>query len=328
MPLTSSEAIDAAAWLIAQPWPSKRTSSTRAVVADAQHDLQLVAAQRVGVLELEVRGRPSRPSCAGACSARGSPRGTGRPSGEDLPDLGEAGDQARRRPRACCGRRRTRAMVAPTPRRCMSGCAQWWPARTQTPCAAEDLGDVVRVDAVERERDERAAVRRRRAGRGACRPGTAREALERVGRRARARASRTVLHADALQEVDRGAEADGLGDRRRAGLELRRAARAQRVPPRARPRRSCARRRGTAASRRAARGGRAGRRCRSARRPCGRSRRRSRRRSRARSTGICGTACEPSTTTIAPAACARRDDLRDRVDRARRRWRRARRRRP
>ena len=27
MPLTSSEAIDAAAWLIAQPWPSKRMSS-------------------------------------------------------------------------------------------------------------------------------------------------------------------------------------------------------------------------------------------------------------------------------------------------------------
>ena len=28
MPTTSSEAIEAAAWLIAQPWPSKRISST------------------------------------------------------------------------------------------------------------------------------------------------------------------------------------------------------------------------------------------------------------------------------------------------------------
>ncbi len=54
MPLTSSEAIDAEAWLIAQPWPLKRTSSHGAVVADAQHHAQLVAAERVGVLELEV----------------------------------------------------------------------------------------------------------------------------------------------------------------------------------------------------------------------------------------------------------------------------------
>ena len=65
MPLTSSEAIDAAAWLIAQPWPSKRTSCDRAVLADAEHDAQLVAAERVGVLELEVRVAPVGPQLWG-----------------------------------------------------------------------------------------------------------------------------------------------------------------------------------------------------------------------------------------------------------------------
>ena len=56
----------------------------------------------------------------------------------------------------------------------MSGWAQWWPARTQTPCAAEDLGDVVRVDAVQRERDERAAVASASGGPWIVMPGTAR----------------------------------------------------------------------------------------------------------------------------------------------------------
>ena len=42
------------------------------------------------------------------------------------------------------------------------GCVQWWPARTQTPSRAEDLGHVVRVHALERERHDAAAVGRRR----------------------------------------------------------------------------------------------------------------------------------------------------------------------
>ena len=49
----------------------------------------------------------------------------------------------------------------------MSGCAQWCPARTQIALAAEDLGHVVGVDALQGEGDERAALRRDRAGRGA-----------------------------------------------------------------------------------------------------------------------------------------------------------------
>ena len=110
MPLTSSEAIDAAAWLIAQPWPSKRRSSTVLSSSTREHHLQLVAAQRVRVVELEVGVVHRRPSCGGACSARGSPRDRGRPSvAKILPDLGRGRRRARRRPRACCAPRRTRA---------------------------------------------------------------------------------------------------------------------------------------------------------------------------------------------------------------------------
>ena len=54
MPLTSSEASDADAWEIAQPWPEKRTSSIVPSAPTLQLHLQLVAAERVVVLELEV----------------------------------------------------------------------------------------------------------------------------------------------------------------------------------------------------------------------------------------------------------------------------------
>jgi hypothetical protein len=84
--------------------------------------------------------------------------------------------------------------------------------------AGEDLGDVVRVHAVHRERDKRAA------GIRLTRPQDVQaldpvQALERVrGQRALVRAD--LLHADALQEADRGAQSRRLGDRRRARLEL------------------------------------------------------------------------------------------------------------
>ena len=191
MPLTSSETIDAAAWLIAQPCPAKRRSSIVPSSSTRSMHPQLVAAERVGVLELEVGRVDRRPSCGAACSARGSPRGRGcvhaqREPQPTIPHLVEAVDSASTSARVVCTANDAR-VVAATPRRFISGCAQWWPARTQTPSAAEDLGDVVRVGDVEREGDERAARVgvERAVDRQAGHLG---EALERVGGRARARA--------------------------------------------------------------------------------------------------------------------------------------------
>ena len=85
--------------------------------------------------------------------------------------------------------------------------------------AAEDLGDVVRVDAVERERDDAAAT----LGVGGAvdgEPLDLAEALERVGGElALVGAHRRPCRA--RQEVDRGAQADRLGDGGGARLELR-----------------------------------------------------------------------------------------------------------
>ena len=111
-------------------------------------------------------------------------------------------------------------------------------------------------------------------------PGTSASALEHVrGQRALVRAH--ALHAELRQVVDGRAQADRLGDRRRAGLELVR----QLVPA---DRLEVDRGDHVAAGQerlhlleQLARG-RAARRCRSARAPCARSRRRSRRRSQRR----------------------------------------------
>ena len=48
--------------------------------------------------------------------------------------------------------------MAGTPRRRISGCAQWWPARIATRLAVAELGEVVRVDALDREAHEAAAL--------------------------------------------------------------------------------------------------------------------------------------------------------------------------
>ena len=85
--------------------------------------------------------------------------------------------------------------------------------------AAEDLGDVVRVHAVEGERAHGAAVRE-----------VARPVERQVGHLAQAldgvaddvaRVLPHLVHPDRGQELDRGAEADRLGDRHRARLEAR-----------------------------------------------------------------------------------------------------------
>src|SRR5919198_5376307 len=104
----------------------------RPVVADAEHDLQLVAAQRVVVGELEV-GVLHRPPVVGALVVL-----------EDLLAV-EVVHQAKTswtlaRPAmsastssgVLCTPKDARE-VAATPRRRISGWQQWWPARTQTP---------------------------------------------------------------------------------------------------------------------------------------------------------------------------------------------------
>ena len=83
------------------------------------------------------------------------------------------------------------------------------------------------MDALEGERDERAALGG--IGRPVQRDAVDRaQALERVADQL-ALVVAHVLHADALQEIDRGAQADGLGDVRGTGLELRRALRPARL---------------------------------------------------------------------------------------------------
>ena len=170
MPLTSSEAIDAAAWLIAQPWPLKRTSSTvpssptRSITRSSSPQSGLVSSNsRSGSLHLapvvgalvvledllavevvhQAKTSFTRPS----------------PAIEPVDVLGR-----------CCARRTRRARWPCRPSARISGWAQWWPARMQTPSRAEDLGDVVGVHAVQREGDERAAVGRLAAGRGRAGP--------------------------------------------------------------------------------------------------------------------------------------------------------------
>ena len=116
---------------------------------------------------------------------------------------------------------------------------------------------------------------------------------------------------------DRRRQADRARDVRRAGLELVR----QRVPGgllEGDRRRSCRRRPGKAASPRAARSCRRARRCRSGRRSCGRRTRRSRSRAPARRPAGAGPPARRRPAPRAPAACAGRDDLGHRVDRAER----------
>ncbi len=296
MPFSSSEAIEAAACEIAQPWPWKRRSSMRPS-CDADVHAELVAAQRVVLDAPRGRGARARRSCAGACSARGCSRGRGRPSATRSPKTSRASARARRsarrRRRARCRRPTLARAVAPTPRQRISGCAQWWPARMQTPSrpssSATSWGW---MPSIVNEASAAARVGRRR-GPTTRSPATSARPLEQRARSAPARA-----RARAPCRAPRGSRP------RRRGRPPRRSSGCRpRTSTAARSRSRCcdvdggdhvAAGRGTAASARAARGGRAARRCRSGRAPCGRSRRRSRRRSRATSTGICGTAWAPS----------------------------------
>ena len=167
----------------------------------------------------------------------------------------------------------------------------------------EQRGAVVRVDPLDVERDDRALDL------GVPRP-VHRDAGDRRERVEALRGDRLLVggharHAELVEVLDGGVEADGGRDRRRARLEAPR----QVVPLRvvdpdlldhlaAAP--------GRLERLEHRRAGRTARRCRWARASCGRRTRRSRRRARAMSSGRCGTAWAPSTSTRAPAACARR----------------------
>ena len=167
--------------------------------------------------------------------------------------------------------------MAPTPRQRISGCAQWWPARTQT--ASRSHSSAMSCGWIPSIANATTPPRRSRSD------GPYRWMPSTSGRRSRAYAvrsrswARMLLHADRVEVLDRRAEPDGLGGRRGAGLELE----GQLVPGGVlalHARDHVARRRGTAACRRAARAARAAGRS-WGRAPCGRSRRRSPRRSRA-----------------------------------------------
>ena len=176
-------------------------SSIVAVVVDRELHLQLVAAQRVDVLELEVRVLQLAPVMRAACSARGCSRGRGRPSSANTSRTVPRPSTAGRRRRAWSGRRTTRASWRATPRRRISGCAQWWPARTQTPWRPRISATSCGWTPSSANEHERAARARASAGRAASGPGPRAGARAR-SRRRRARA-RTRVHADARRATRR-----------------------------------------------------------------------------------------------------------------------------
>ena len=193
--------------------------------------------------------------------------------------------------------------VAPTPSRRMSGCAQWCPARMQTPRAS-------RIDARSCGCTS-ARVKLTTAPRSAPRGGPkTRDAGERAAaarRRARASAALVgvhLVHPERVEVVGGRGEPDRAFDVRRARPRTCAAARSRCCGRRGRTR-SCRRRSARAASPRAARGGRRARRRPSARASCGRRRRRSPRRARRCASGRCGAACAPSHTVIASGAASR-----------------------
>ena len=191
------------------------------VAVDAQHDRQLVAAQRVVVRELEV-GVVHRPPVVGALVVL-----------EDLLavevvhqakillDLRQPGDRgASTSSRVLCTAKDARD-VAPTPRRRMSGCAQWCPARTQTPwrprISATSCGWMPS------SAKETSAPRCVGVGRAVERePGNARRGARARRRRARARARARAPCRCPRRKSTAAPSPMRLGDRRRAGLELRR----------------------------------------------------------------------------------------------------------
>ena len=133
-------------------------------------------------------------------------------------------------------------------------------------------------------------------------PGSPLERRSRA-RAARARRRRCALEAEPCECIDRGTEADGAADVRRAGLELVGQCRC-RSSSRSSPTGSCRRRPATAASRRAAPRGRTARRYRSARTACGRKSSRNR-----------------SPAPARPPACAAPPGRRRRAPARRARWR-------
>ena len=216
MPMTSSEAIDADACEIAQPWPEKRTSCDLAVAVDLELDLQLVAAQRVEVLRLEVGVLELAPVMRGlvvlqdvlavevvhqANTSRTVPSASIRPV--DLVARGVHGERG-------AGRG---GDAEPAHQRLRAGMA----GAHADALAADDLGHVVRMDAVERERGDAAAVLD--VGPEEREAGDLAQALDGVADDV-ARVLPHGVHADAGEEVGRGAEPDRLGDHHRARLEL------------------------------------------------------------------------------------------------------------
>ena len=130
---------------------------------------QLVAAERVVVVRTRGRAARARRSSAGACSGRGCSRGRGRPwlraeapQREDLAAR-RARRPARRRRRRRCRRRSDARAVAATPRPRISGWAQWWPARTQTPSRSSTSAMSCGWMPSSGTRPRRRARRRRRA---------------------------------------------------------------------------------------------------------------------------------------------------------------------
>ena len=139
---------------------------------------------------------------------------------EDVAGVRRARRPGRRRRRGRC---RGRSSPAPWPSRRasrISGLAQWWPARTHTLRWSSTWLTVVGVDAAEGEAQRGAADLD--VGRAVDRDVVAvalGQRVDRVGGDVHLVAA-DVGHADRAQVVDRGAEPDRFGDRRRAGLEL------------------------------------------------------------------------------------------------------------
>ena len=235
LPLTAADIIDADDWLIEQPWPLMRMSSTTpSSHVEVDHDL--VAAQRVEPLDPVGRGRLELAAVPGVAVVveddlsvqvfeAGHGGVLGRVLGERLEGEEVAGRARGRRPgRRCRIRRCTRrARPGRWPRRRGGASAAWRsgarPARRRPARRAPGTG---RGGA---RRGRRTRARRPRAW-GSVGPWMTSSSPNALGQGAQGIGGEGDLvlahgvHAQVLEVVDGRAQADHLGDGRRAGLEL------------------------------------------------------------------------------------------------------------
>ena len=141
LPLTSTVIIDADALQIAHDSPSNAMPSMRSP-SSFERDADVIAAQRIQPFRMVARVCERAPVARLAVVVEDDfliQLLWGRPLREHLLHAADAGDQRIDLGHACCRTRTRRAHVAGTPKRCITGCAQWCPVRTATPSSLSSV---------------------------------------------------------------------------------------------------------------------------------------------------------------------------------------------